>query len=404
MLRTRAPLLLACLLAPSCGSSESDEAGPQNTAGSAGSAGSNLDASADTWVTSDAAGDTGIAIGCTPPCKSPQICSVTNVCIDPGTCLADGDCQGGMECDPATKTCVPGGGCFAQEAKVEAVPPNLLIVIDRSCSMTSLVNGVTKWTIAVGALGKLTADFDGKIRFGLTLFPDIEEPQCAQGAIPIAVGAGKESAINDLLTKSLVKADPYFPDGPCVTNIDTAMQQAATEPALDDPERDSFVLLVTDGKQAGCNAAGGDTGTTQIITDLFQKRGVGTFVIGFGAGVDPAQMNIFAEAGGVPTADPTTKFYLAEDQASLDSALQTIATKTLSCVMNLDQPPSDPSKIFVFFDNTKEVPQDATHKEGWDYDSATNQVTFYGTACKDLKEGKVTDVDVVFNCKQATPD
>lgn len=404
MSRARASLLLTLLLATSCGSSESENAGPQNQAGSGGSSGATAEAGADVSSPPDASPDTTIIIGCNPKCVSPQTCSVTNVCIDAGTCAADGDCQGGMKCDTPTKTCVPGGGCFAQEAKAEAIPPNLLIVLDRSCSMKTLVNGTPKWTIAVGAIDKLLTSYNARIRFGLTLFPDIEGGECGQGAIPIPVAPGNETKIDDLLTKSLDKADPYYPDGPCVTNIDTAMKQAATETALDDPDRDSFVLLATDGKQAGCNAAGGDTGTTQIITDLFQKRGVPTFVIGFGSEVDPAQLNVFAEAGGVTTGDPTTKFYLAEDQASLEAAMQTIASKTLSCVMNLDQPPPDANKIYVFFDNTTEVPQDGTHTEGWDYDATTNQVTFYGKACTDLKEGKVTDVDVVFNCKQATPD
>lgn len=403
MPRARTLSMVALLLAASCGSSESETAGPQNTAGG-GVGGSSPDASADITVVPEASGDTTIIMGCSPACVAPQSCSVANVCIDPGTCAADGDCQGGMKCDPGTKGCVPGGGCFAQEVKAEAIPPNLLIVLDRSCSMTKLVGGVAKWTIAVGAIDKLLASYNGKIRFGLTLFPDIEGGECGQGAIPIPVAPGKEAAIDELLTKSLDTKDPYYPNGPCVTNIDTAMEQAATETALDDPERDSFVLLATDGKQAGCSNAGGDKGTTQIITDLFQKRGVPTFVIGFGSEVDPAQLNVFAEAGGVPTADPVNKFYLAEDQASLEAAMQTIASKTLSCVMKLDEPPPDANKIFVFFDNTKEIPQDATHKEGWDFDAAANQVTFYGQACTDLKEGKVTDVDVVFNCKQATPD
>jgi hypothetical protein len=128
--------------------------------------------------------------------------------------------------------------------------------------------------------------------------------------------------------------DPNFPNGPCVTNIDTAMEQATTEPALDDPERESYVLLLTDGKQAGCNQAGGDAGTLQIITDLRMNRNVPTFVVGFGDQVDPAQLNEFADAGGVPTndmsCDPPCRFYMAEDGASLQTALDDIAKK-VSC-------------------------------------------------------------------------
>jgi hypothetical protein len=42
--------------------------------------------------------------------------------------------------------------------------------------------------------------------------------------------------------------------------------------------------------------------------------------------------------------------------------------------------------------------------QGWDYDPATNQVTFYGDECQQLKDGTVTDVDVVFGCNEPTPD
>lgn len=347
----------------------------------------------------------GLAVGCQPACAPPQICSVAKACIDPGTCLDDGDCGAGTVCDLVAKQCVP-GGCGAQEAKAEAVPPNLLIVLDRSCSMTKKVGAVSKWQIAVDALVKLTTTQNGKIRFGLALFPDLDAPKCAQAAIPVPVAPATEGAIQSLLTASLAANDPWFPDGPCVTNIDTAMQQAAGEPALADPERESYVLLLTDGKQAGCSDAGGDEGTTKILGDLY-AAGVATFVVGFGSEVDPAQLNLFAEAGGVPANDPNApdvKFYKAEDQATLDAALAAIAKKTLGCQLTLDEVPPNPNEVYVFFDDVESVPNDPTQQNGWTYDPATNQVTFHGPACEKLQKGEVTDVDIVFGCDEPTPN
>jgi hypothetical protein len=300
---------------------------------------------------------------------------------------------------------VPGGVCGAQETKVAAVPPNLLVVLDRSCSMTAKVGTKSKWQIAVDAINTMTTTQASKIRFGLTLFPDLVLTSCLQGAIPLPIAPGNEPAIQMLLTSSLAAADKYFPDGPCVTNIDSGMEQAATDPALNDPERQSYLLLLTDGAQAGCNTAGGDAGTTKIIKDLFQTRKVATFVIGFGGAVDVAQMNILAKAGGVPSADPVTKYYKAEDQASLDAALSAIATKTLSCSYALMDKPPSPDQIFVFLNNDpKGVLADKTHMTGWDYDAMTNQVTFYGATCDTIKSGTVTDLDIVFGCNMPTPD
>lgn len=373
-----------------------------DTSGSGGNGGASTNAGAGSSVGGNGASSAGGAnagggtVGCDPACVAPQTCSIAGQCIDPGTCLADGDCPTpGTVCDVATMTCVPGGGCEDLMATIEPIPPNLLLVLDRSCSMTEIVSAnVTKWDAAVAAINTLTTTYAGKIRFGLTVFPDLVTPNCAQDAIAIPIAPNTEPAIQTLLTNSLANADPYFPDGPCVTNIDTAMQQAAAAPELTDATRDNYVALITDGKQAGCNAAGGDNGTLMIIQNLF-AAGVPTFVVGFGSGVDPAQMDIFAQAGGVPNTTPL--YYDAADQMSLQTVLDVIATKAISCTFNLDTVPPDASQIYVFFDN-QPVPEDATMMDGWSYDMAANQIVFHGATCDQLKSGLVGDVQVILGC------
>jgi hypothetical protein len=380
---------LAAVFTGSCGSSETGSSTVQASGGTGSGSGGG-----------GSGGAGGGTFGCSPACTPPQVCSAGNTCIDPGQCAADGDCEPGTICNLETKVCVP-GGCNAQEIVAKAVPPNMLIVLDRSCSMTNAVGNSTKWNIAVAALNKMTTDFNGKIRFGMTLFPDLAGGDCGQGAIPIPVADGNEMVIQDLLTKSLMKADKYFPDGPCVTNIDTAMLQASGEPSFLDVDRDSYALLVSDGKQSsGCGGDTGDKKTEMYIADLFAK-GVPTFVIGFAVGVDSAQMDAFATAGGVPASGPT-KFYDAADQASLDMALKTIAAKTLSCSYALDMKPPSPDEIYVFLNDTK-IAKDPSHTSGWDYDAATNQVIFYGQSCDDLKNGLVDDIDIVLGCDAPLP-
>ncbi|MFO0593183.1 MAG: vWA domain-containing protein [Polyangiaceae bacterium] len=396
---------LACLVASLAGALT---LGAIAGCGSSDNQSSNGGGSSTTTTTTTTAGSGGgsgggVTTGCSPACTDPQICSVAGQCIDPGTCLGDGDCGPGTVCDTATKTCVPGGMCGGQEAKADPVAPNMLIVLDRSCSMTDKVNGVSKWKIAVQAIQTMTTNFNGKIRFGLTMFPDLVAPSCDQDAIPVPVGPGNEMTISDMLGKALMSSDPYYPDGPCVTNIDTAMKQASGEPAFLDVDRDSYALLITDGKQSSCNVAGGDNGTTMIIQTMHDMANVSTFVLGFGSGIDPNQMNTFAAAGGVPAGDPQ-KYYDASDQASLDMALATIANKTLGCTFQLQDVPPNQDQIYVFFNNVTSIDRDPTHMKGWDYDASNNQVTFYGQECTDLKAGNVTDVDIVFGCDEPTPD
>jgi hypothetical protein len=129
---------------------------------------------------------------------------------------------------------------------------------------------------------------------------------------------------------------------------------------------------------------------------------VATFVVGFGSGIDASQLNVFAQAGGKPTGS-AQHFYKAEDQATLDTALATIAKKALGCQYTLNNPPDTLKQLLVFLDN-KLVKQDKTHHDGWDYDPSTNQVTLYGPSCAALQDGQVQRLDILLSCQAQTPD
>ena len=117
---------------------------------------------------------------CTPACAATDICSVVGRCIPKGTCAANGDCTtGGTVCDDGdggTFTCVPGGNCGATKVAAQIVPPNLLITLDRSCSMTDKVKladggSATKWAVAVGALDTLTTNYAARSASGSSCSP-----------------------------------------------------------------------------------------------------------------------------------------------------------------------------------------------------------------------------------------
>src|SRR3990167_982023 len=107
--------------------------------------------------------------------------------------------------------------------------------------MRTAISGSTKWAIAVGALKTMMTKYTAKIRFGITLFPDIDSNQCGQGAIPLEPAVGNETKISTMLTNALKAADPLYPDGPCVTNIDTALLQVTGSTALKDATRGNYV-------------------------------------------------------------------------------------------------------------------------------------------------------------------
>src|SRR5262245_5746204 len=121
-------------------------------------------------VPSDLAGDDGGLAGgsggaggagscsASVPCPAPRVCTVIGQCVDPdAACADDSQCEAGKLCSSTSHTCVAGGACGSQRVQPQAVPGNLLIVLDRSCSMRGLVGaGVTKWDAAVAALTRLT--------------------------------------------------------------------------------------------------------------------------------------------------------------------------------------------------------------------------------------------------------
>jgi hypothetical protein len=367
-------------------------------------------------------GDSGGLGGgtCVPACATGKICSVTNVCIPTGTCAANGDCASGEICDNGdggTNTCIPGGGCGATKVAADIVPPNLLITLDRSCSMTDKIDpgdggSVDKWTIATGALDQLMANYAGKIRFGLVMFPDPAlrgsggTARCVMASTSeeVPVGPGNETLITEILDASSDVNAPSYPSGPCVTNIDTAEERAGMDPGLADNTRSNFILLVTDGEEANCGA-GGAASALAAAHDLFTDAGVPTFAIGFGGSANPQFLSNMAIEGGTPIQDASfpNLFYNAANQIQLKAALDAIAKKTLGCVLVLGSTPPDPSKLYVFDNGDASVPRDPTHANGWDYTAATNTVTFYGGICDGLKAGTVTDVQVIYGCPTGVP-
>lgn len=373
-----------------CGSPEAATSGGKDDAAATSGPGSG---GGDVQAASGGGADATAATGSSSSSQSSSSQSSGHL---PGGADCSPSCPAGMICDFATNTCEPGSQCGTEKIAVEAVQPNWLIVLDRSCSMQKPAHGASgksKWQSAVKALTVLVTGHEGQFRFGLTLFPDRGDgDQCKQGSpIPVPVGDGNEQKIVALLDAALTAADLYFPDGPCTTNITAAMSQAAQgEAALYDATRPSAVMLVTDGQQAGCgDAAAMDQNTTKIISGL-KNENVPTFVVGFGQNVDAAALDEFAAAGG------TGKHYEATDQAKLESVFASIAEASLSCSFALAKAPADASAVHVFFDDTEAVANDAN--DGFTYDAEQNQIELHGKACERIKSGEVGDIDVVFGC------
>jgi hypothetical protein len=292
-----------------------------------------------------------------------------------------------LECDLDTGTCVPGGDCGTDEFTTTALPPNLLIVLDRTGSMDGEVagsGGQTRWEVAAAAVESVLSNYEGSVNFGLNLFSACTGNGCAPGTIVQPIGA-TAAAIN----QAVAQATLCF-SGENETVIGGTLASLVGEQSLQEPGRDNAILLLTDGHD---NCGGGGA---QAAADLLnQTVPVKVYVVGFSSGVDATELDGIAQAAG------TAPYYQADDATQLNAALQAIAGSVATCTFVLDTTPD--GDIYVFFNNDPSgVPKDGT--DGWTYDPDTRTLTFHGAACDAIKDGDVDDIDVVFGCAAPTPD
>jgi hypothetical protein len=378
--------LAALIVLPSIGCPAEVRVGDTSTAGGIQLAGSGAESTEDGVCLSQA------------DCEQGEVCQ-HGVCLPNapgGPCEIDSDCVVGEFCDAGT--CVSEGGnsgdemgCGGELYQATVIPPNVLIVLDRSGSMDAkLGDEGTKWEVAQDAIAQLVTQYSTQVRFGLSLYPGLD-PECDEGmgcsAGDVFVDVGGDTAAQIIDVLGLVDT--------CTLGTPTAeaLEGLQDYAGLEDLERPNFILLVTDGKST-C-----DPPVPMVAALRDQIPEIKTFVVGFGDGADPNELNAMAEAGGTAVMGEA-KYYQADDAQALVDAFGVIAGSVLSCTFVLDKVPPDPDELYVYI-NDVQVLRDPIHVDGWDYEPNSNQISFYGPPCSLLQSGDVKDLEIVFGCPEA---
>jgi hypothetical protein len=387
-------------------------------------------------------------------------------CVDDAFCGAGNYCDGlacppllgpGAACGPDSvdatgdHQCAAGLGCAGEcvqacSAEDITIPsPNMLIVLDRSGSMTQNMPAVgnpctvppgiannpsTRFMVAVNVISQVTAAYETRLRFGLLTFPLPPPPICQIGGMNVPIGDLAHVPINDYLCSvALSEVGGQTPTGQTLEALDVPTV------GLDDPDRGNFIVLLTDG-DALCNGfpTEGDTANAAIASLHARTPPVDTFVVGLAFGPVSTLLNCNAINGGrslctsvadcaaigtddiacqmangcmwdgincvggidasnCKTANNAACYYDARDPATLSDAFADITARVSACAAVLSARPSGvPNSAYsVYLDYGSTAPRvllstTLNAPEGWWYlDDANDRVVFFGQACTDIQ-------------------
>jgi len=287
--------------------------------------------------------------------------------------------------------------CGAQTFAValDAVPPNIYLVVDRSGSMSDEFGPTlfgSKWVAAQAALQGLLTSRSGKARWGMSLFPpNPQQDACGKAVVDVPLAMGSEAAVlsrvNGLSTYTI-----GHPRG--MTPTADALETARDAGGLTATDRNNYVVLVTDGLP-NCNSSK-DVG--KIIDQLYQRTpSVKTFVIGVGSETqsNPATLNDWADRGHTARNGPGTRYYQANDATQLGTAFVDVVDGAAACVFALQSLPQDPALVVGQLDG---VAAASDPLDGYTYDAAANAISFHGASCAQITSGATKKVQVIYGC------
>ncbi|HEX8954161.1 MAG TPA: VWA domain-containing protein [Polyangia bacterium] len=282
-----------------------------------------------------------------------------------------------------------GGVCGAMEFALQRIPPNVMLVIDRSGSMGMSIGGgsaTTKWDDLKNAVSSLVTNYDSQMRLGAAIFSS--DGNCAASNIDVPLMSAAGATVEQKLAAQ-------GPNGntPTAFALDTVIAKGM----VNDATRANYVVLATDG-EPNCN----DVDVAKRITTLYtQTPSVKTFVIGIGDGTasNPALLNSWADAGHTARAG-ATHYYQTSSPADLKAAFDAIVGGIVSCDFKMMQSAPDPTLIRVTENGTLLSPSPTV---GYTFDPATNTVTLHGAACDMLKTTPSTKVSVQYGCPGPPP-
>ncbi|MET0385759.1 MAG: vWA domain-containing protein [Polyangiales bacterium] len=280
--------------------------------------------------------------------------------------------------------------------------PDMMVMLDRSTSMEQ--GG--RWRPSVSAVRSLTMKLESSVRFGLALFPGVGfggfrgSLLCSPGEITVPAAERNAARIARSLSVT-------WPSGGTPTSdtlrvlLDT---YAVADTGPDSEPHPKYILLVTDGAPTCPDGAGTETTPPDVdaanaALDALREQGVRTYVVGYdttGPGNEmlTSVLDGFAARGG--TGDEQHR--PVEDEASLVSELQQIASAITSCDFSLDKTPPSADHVLVQLDGEQ---LNLGEPDGWRL-VGDRTIQLVGAACDRFRDG-THSVSAEIRCAIVTP-
>lgn len=298
--------------------------------------------------------------------------------------------------------------CTTRRYALAPQPAEALLVLDRSRSMNTALEGTTRRAALLSALRASLPGFAGRITMG-----SMHMPSAALNcdvALPLAAPLG--STPDAIIAR--FDASGLGSGTPTAAAIDLARDHLLSRTG----ERVSrSIVLATDGAP-GCNTSLNpatctclEAMTTCTVRNcLDDVRTIGSITRAADAGIavyvigidDPTQPSLLATldrmavAGGRPRAVGAglPRYYSVRRSADLTEALEAVRRSLTACVLRYPGTPEEAARAQVFVGDVLR-PNDPTHTNGWDWTTdARLEIALYGSACMSASADTPTRIEV----------